>query len=330
MTNKQADRFLGKLHDCYFGTDPRVNQDLAKQLNGKNVIVAGAGRGIGRACAEFLSFGGLNSLSLVALEQDEVDETAKLCREADKSLRTKTEAFDVQDHHAVRKFLAEVVEEFGSIDVVLMNAGRPPQWLPTSEGDLDIWWDTVGVSLRGAYNFSRLALPVMQKKGGGRIIFTASAGAHSNRGMSSYIVAKLGMVRLAEIIHVENFHEYNIRAFAIHPGSIPTRFYYDFKDKAEGRPKERSYIVEGAEGEDKSAQTAVNFLERGTFDTPYMAAGMVTALASGKLDFMSGRYVDCSIKVEEYEEKHDSIVQNDLYRVRLNVGEGRLIPVLDF
>lgn len=45
MTNTQAERFLGTLHNCYFTTDPRVNRDLALKLTGKNVLIAGAGRG---------------------------------------------------------------------------------------------------------------------------------------------------------------------------------------------------------------------------------------------------------------------------------------------
>ncbi|CAK7212891.1 hypothetical protein SCUCBS95973_001614 [Sporothrix curviconia] len=331
MTNKQSDRFLGSLHDCYDGTDPRVNKELAAGLEGKNVIVAGAGRGIGRACAEFFSHTPIKSLSLVALEQDEVDATAALCRGIRAGLATKARALDVKDPAAVRAFVEEVARDFGGVDVVLMNAGRPPQWLPTSEGDPDIWWDTVGVSLRGAYNFSRFALPVMQRQaGGGRIIFTASAGAHANRGMGSYITGKLGVVRLAEIIHAENHGINNIKAFAIHPGNIPTRFYHDFKDKVEGRRQPGSYISATAEGEDKSAQTAVGFLEQGTFDTPYMAAGMVTALAGGRLDFMSGRYVDCSLRVEDLAAQREAITRDDLFRVRLNAGGGKLIPKLDY
>lgn len=328
--NKQSERFLGDLHDCYFETDPRVNTGLANALNGKNVVVAGAGRGLGRACAELLSHGKLGSLSITALELDEINETAKICQGNDPGLRIKTAAFDVQDPAAVKHFLSDVDGEFDGIDVVLMNAGRPPQWLATSEGDPEIWWDTVGVSLRGAYNFSRYALPIMQRRREGRIIFTSSAGAHANQGISSYIAAKLAMIRLAEIIHMENFKEYNIKAFAIHPGAIQTRFYQDFKDKVEGRSNERSYIVEGAEGEDKSAQAAVHFLEQGTFDTPYMAAGMTSVLAAGKLDFMSGRYVDCSTRIEHYMEHADSILKDDLYRVRLNAGSGKLIPFSDF
>lgn len=328
--NKPTEPFLGTLHDCYFETDPRVNPDLAKALNGKNVVVAGAGRGVGRACAELLSHGRLKSLNITALENDEINETAEICRGNDPDLNIKTGAFDVQDPAAVKSFLEDVDREFDGIDVVLMNAGRPPQWLPTAEGDPEIWWDTVGVSLRGAYNFSRYALPIMQKKREGRIIFTSSAGAHANQGIGSYIAAKLAMIRLAEIIHMENYKEYNIKAFAIHPGAIPTRFYHDFKDKVEGKSKERSYIVAGAEGEDKSAQAAVDFLEQATFDTPYMAAGMTSVLSAGKLDFMSGRYVDCSTRIEDYMEQEDSIINEDLYRVRLNAGNGRLIPFADF
>jgi NAD(P)-dependent dehydrogenase (short-subunit alcohol dehydrogenase family) len=331
MPSDPSERFLGNLHDCYHTTDTRVNADLAQRLNGANVVIAGAGRGIGRAAAELFAHGAPKSLSLVALEQDEVDDTAKLCRSISSPVATKTGAFDVCDAKAVQRFVEEAAKEFGGIDILVMNAGRPPQWLPTSEGDPDIWWDTVAVSLRGAYNFSRYVLPIMQKGGrGGRIIFTSSAGAHTNAGIGSYIVGKLGMVRLAEIIHVENFQEYGIKAFAIHPGAIPTRFFHDFKNKAEGNTDDLRYITEGAEGEEKSVETAKGFFKDVTWDTPYMAAGVMTVLGSGLLDFMSGRYVDCNMRVEDLMDQKEEILKDDLYRVRLNAGEKGLIPSLDF
>jgi NAD(P)-dependent dehydrogenase (short-subunit alcohol dehydrogenase family) len=216
MTNTQSERFLGTLHDCYYSTDPRVNKELAEKLTGKNVLIAGAGRGIGRACAEFFSYCSPKSISLVALERDQVEETAKICKGIHQQLETKTGVFDVTDPKAVREFVAEVDKNFGSVDVLLMNAGRPPQWLPVAEGDPDIWWETVEVglcpclrvgvigkdvltdrlpycqvSLRGAYNFTRYVVPIMQKHKSGRIIFTASAGAHSNKGISAYIMGKV-------------------------------------------------------------------------------------------------------------------------------------------
>lgn len=331
MTNKQSDRFLGTLHDCYESTDPRVNNVLASKLASLNVVVAGAGRGIGRACAELFSYGAPKSLSIFALEQDELAETERLCCGINQSIRTKTSAANVCDAAAVRSFLEDVVRDFGSIDVVVMNAGRPPQWLPVAEGDTDIWWSTVEVSLRGAYNFTRWALPIMQKQKQGRIIFTSSAGAHSNRGISSYILAKLSMVRLAEIIHAENFEQYNIKAFAVHPGAVPTQFYHEFKNKVEGRTENLRYISATADGEQKSAETAVSFFAKAkAWDTPYLAAGMMTVLASGQLDFLSGRYVDSALKVEDLLKNANEIKAKDLYRVRLHAGDGQLIPVLDF
>ena len=192
MTNTHSERFLGTLHDCYHTTDPRVNKDLASKLNGKNCLIAGAGRGIGRACAEFFSYCSPKSLSIVALEKDQVEETATICKDIFPGLKTKTGVFDVTDPKAVKKFVEEVDSEFGGVDVLLMNAGRPPQWLPVAEGDPDIWWDSVEVSLRGAYNFTRYVVPIMQRQKGGRIVFTSSAGAHSNKGISAYIMGKVG------------------------------------------------------------------------------------------------------------------------------------------
>jgi NAD(P)-dependent dehydrogenase (short-subunit alcohol dehydrogenase family) len=322
---------LGSLRDCYDRTDTRVNKELVDQLKGQNVVIAGAGRGVGRAAAELFSYAA-KSLSLVALEQDEVDETGKICQNLNPGVQINCHAFDVCDPAAVHKFLDNVVLRFGSIDTLVMNAGRPPQWLPTAEGDPDIWWRTVEVSLRGAYNFSRYGIPYMQKQslGGGCIIFTSSLGAHKNEGMSSYTVGKLGMVRLAEIIHVENYHQHNIKAFAIHPGAIPTRFFHDFKNMAEGKTDDLRYISATAEGEDKSAQNAIGLLGEIEWDTPYLAGGMMTVLASGQLDFLSGRYVDCTMRVEDLVSRKDATLEDDLYRVRLNAGEGVLMPRSDY
>ena len=71
--------FPSDRHDCYFATDPRVNKELSTSLAAHTAVVVGAGRGIGRACSEFLARVSVRALALLALEQDEVDETAKIC-----------------------------------------------------------------------------------------------------------------------------------------------------------------------------------------------------------------------------------------------------------
>ncbi|KAK5321335.1 hypothetical protein LTR67_009243 [Exophiala xenobiotica] len=325
MGEPAPERFLGNQHDCQYASDPRKNKDLAASLNGRHVLIAGAGRGIGRATAEFFAHTEAKSLSLMALEAAEVEETAKLCKEINPNLTTKTAAFDVRDYAKVQQFVEDVDKEFGRIDVLFMNAGRPPQWLATHESDPQIWWDTVAISLQGAFNFSRAVIPTMRRENGGSIIFTASAGAHVNKGMTSYMLGKLGMVRLCEALHFEN-KDSGVKTFAIHPGAIKTRFYTDFKEAAEGNIKSNSYVSQKAEGEKKSAETAVHFFKEVAWDTPQMAAGMVVALASGKMDFMSGRYVDCSKKVDEYIAEKEKIKAKDLHRVKLIADENWFIP----
>jgi NAD(P)-dependent dehydrogenase (short-subunit alcohol dehydrogenase family) len=320
-----------RVRDCYATTDVRKNKELASQLHGKNVVIFGAGRGIGQTFAEFFSHCTPKSISVCALEQDEVDRVAEACRGIDGSIATKTRALDVRDAAAVKAFIEDVVKSNGSIDIAIMNAGRPPQWLPLSEGSPDLWWHSVEVGIRGSYNMARYALPIMQAQHSGTVIFTASAGAHGNAGYSAYTTAKLAMVRLAEIVHAENFREHNIKAFAVSPGAVPTRMYTDFRDAAAGKKVDGSYVVESAEGEEKSVKIAMeHFGHIKQWDTPEMSAGMVAVLCSGQLDFLSGRFVDCAIKVEKYLQEKQTILEEDLYRIRLNAGTQGLLPRLEY
>jgi len=311
-----VDRFLGTQHDCSYISDPRQNKELGARLKGKNVVIAGAGRGIGRATAEFFAHTEIATLSLMALELAEINETAEICKGINPKLLTKTAAFNVLDYQSVDSFIQEVIKEVGRIDVLFVNAGRAPQWLPTHESDPAVWWDTMAVSLQGAFNFTRAALPHLREQGGGRIIYTSSAAALAAAGMGGYAIGKLGQVRLAEIVHNEN-KDRNIKVFAYHPGAIPTRFFHDFKDATQGKIAENSYLNKDLPGEQKSAMTAVQALEGTTFSTPQMPAGLVTVLASGQLDFMSGRYLDASVRIEEYINNEQRIVNDDLHRVRL-------------
>ncbi|KAJ9604229.1 hypothetical protein H2200_011063 [Cladophialophora chaetospira] len=323
MANEKPVSFtspLGTQYDCTFISDPRQNKELGARLKDKNILIAGAGRGVGRATSEFFAHTEARSLSLMALEAEEVEETAQLCKKINPDLQIKVAGFNVMDYGSVEKFVQDTLQEFEKIDVLFFNAGRPPQWLGTHESDPGVWWETLAVSMQGAFNFARAALPSMRAAGEGRIIFTSSNGAHASVGMGGYVVGKLGQVRLAEIIHNEN-KDRGVKAFAYHPGTIQTRFFHDFKDAAEDRVKDNSYVTKHLPGEQKSAMTAVKALEAKTFATPQMPAGLVTVLASGQLDFMSGRYLDASKKIEDYISDADRIVKQDLHRVRLVVDK---------
>ena len=320
-----------KHRTCYHSNDPRVNTALADRLRGKNLLIAGGSRGIGLVTAQFFAYCSPASVSICAdASTEELEEAAQSCVKIASSLRIKVRRLDVCDASAVAQFVSEVETDFGGVDVCIMNAGHPPQWLPLSSGSPDLWWRSVEIGIRGSYNFARFVLPGMIRRKSGCIILTASAGAHGNAGYSAYTTAKLAMVRLAEIIHAENHKEHGITAFAISPGAVPTRMFTDFREANEGRFLEDSYVKRGVEGEEESVRIAMDhFSMIKKWDEPEMAAGMSVMLAGGQLDFLSGRYVDCSTSVEKWLREKDEIVSKDLYRVRLNAGNAGMIPVLD-
>ncbi len=144
--------------------------------------------------------------------------------------------------------------------------------------------------------------------------------------MASYTVGKLGMVRLCEILHQENFKQYNIRTFSLSPGCVRTRFITDFEEFLQGQPREGSYLRSGVPGEMLSAETATRTLSGANFDKPELAAGVVIVLASGQLDFMSGRYVDVKRNIAEYLAEKDAIQRKNLHRVKLHISDDRFLP----
>jgi NAD(P)-dependent dehydrogenase (short-subunit alcohol dehydrogenase family) len=320
MTEKPSIFTIGEHHDVYPAIDPRTNPMLSTSLDGRNAVITGAGRGIGRSIALFFTHAAVKSLTLIALEQNELDETVKQCLSINSSLLVLTKAFNVTDASTVQELMQETEDKFGGCDVLACNAGRPPQWLNTAESDPGIWWDTVAVSLQHSFLFTRFALPGMQKRKRGSIIFTSSSGAHASRGIGSYAVGKLGQIRLAEMIHNEDFEEYGIKCFAFNPGAVKTRFFTDFEDKVKGNVVPGSYLEDGVEGENKSANTAYTALKDAQFDTPELAAGLVTVLAGGGLDFMSGRYLDARVDIADYIRDKEIILREDLHKVKLHMS----------
>lgn len=330
MSSPIGRKFPRVQHECDLSIDPRVNDNAARSLVDKTALVVGAGRGIGRACCEFLVLAGVRSLACLALEVEEAEDTAKICKNLKPTVEVIALGVDNRILTDVERVVEEVANTFGAIDNLLMNAGRPPQFLPTSLSDREIWWQTMSVSLRGAFNFSRAVLPFMQRQKRGCIVFTSSSGAHINTEMSAYLLAKLVQVRLAEILHVENFQQYGIKAFAFNPGCVRTRFFTDFEDNYLGEPAlKESYAGEG-DLENLSARKVYNALKDEKFDSPYMAAGLVIILASGKLDFMFGKYLDAAVKVEHYLNSKDDILRHDLCRVRLVLDSEEFLSRCDF
>ncbi len=188
-------------------------------LAGKVVVVTGAGKGIGEAIAE--RFGSVGSSVVV----NDVDaESAISVAESIKAAGGTAIAApaDVSDSAQVDAMFDAAIEEFGTVDVLINNAGLVSPMLHFFDADEDWWRRIIDVNLTGHFLCCHRAARIMAKQGGGSIINMSSGGAtRAHRSFTAYDASKGGIEALTRAMALD-LGPYNIRVNALMPGSIDT------------------------------------------------------------------------------------------------------------
>jgi 3-oxoacyl-[acyl-carrier protein] reductase len=194
-------------------------------LTGKNALVTGSTRGIGRAIADALSESGAR-IAVVGRDLGRAEEAASAIGNSAKGF-----AADVGDTAAVTKLVADVEQAFGSIDILVNNAGITRDNLVMRLKDDD--WDAVqNANLRGAFAAIRAASRGMMKKRAGRIINIASiVGLIGNKGQANYAASKAGLIALTKSVAKE-LGSRNILVNAVAPGFIETEMTAEMTPEA--------------------------------------------------------------------------------------------------
>ena len=184
-------------------------------LTGKNALVTGSTRGIGRAIAEAFAESGAR-VAVVGRDQQRADEAAGAIGRGAKGF-----AADVSDTATVAKLIDDVEKSFGSIDVLVNNAGITRDNLVMRLKDED--WDAVlNANVRGAFAAIRAVSRGMMKRRSGRIINIASiVGLIGNKGQANYAASKAGLIALTKSVAKE-LGSRNILVNAVAPGFIET------------------------------------------------------------------------------------------------------------
>ena len=184
-------------------------------LNGKNALVTGSTRGIGRAIAEAFAKSGAR-VAVVGRDQQRADEAAAAIGNGAKGF-----AADVTDTAAIAKLVDDVEKAFGGIDILVNNAGITRDNIVMRLKDED--WDMVqNANLRGAFASIRAVSRGMMKKRNGRIINVASiVGLIGNKGQANYAASKAGLIALTKTVAKE-LGSRNILVNAVAPGFIET------------------------------------------------------------------------------------------------------------
>lgn len=226
-------------------------------LEGRNAVITGAGRGIGRAIAlEFAQEGA--RLFLLARSEDELQQTCDLV-----GANGGTADYlvcDVSDILAVNRTFDKISAKMPWIDVLVNNAGVQVPIGPFTQNDLGEWRRTVEVNLFGTIYCSRAVLPGMEERGYGKIINLSGGGSTSPRpNFSAYAVSKTAIVRYTETL-AEEMKNDHIDINAVAPGAINTRMLEDVLAAKESAGPEYKEAVRRKETGGQDAQNAARLI----------------------------------------------------------------------
>ncbi|MGQ1946549.1 3-oxoacyl-[acyl-carrier-protein] reductase [Geofilum sp. OHC36d9] len=190
-----------------------------KLLEGKTAVITGAARGIGKAIALRFAAEGCN----IAFTDLVINEAAQETEKEIAALGVKVKGFasNAANYDDTHKVVADIVKEFGRIDVLVNNAGI------TKDGALkrmteDQWDAVIAVNLKSVFNFTKAVQPVMWKQAGGSVINMSSVvGVSGNANQCNYSASKAGIIGFTKSAAKE-MGVRGIRHNAVAPGFIIT------------------------------------------------------------------------------------------------------------
>lgn len=190
-----------------------------KLLEGKVALITGASRGIGKAIAEKFAQQGANVAFTYASSEEKA--TALVKELEANGIKARAYKSDAADYEAAHQLIEAVVAEFGTVDILINNAGVTKDGLLMRMSE-EQWDDVMRINLKSVFNLTKAAMKTMLKARRGSIINMSSVvGVKGNAGQANYAASKAGILGFTKSVALE-IGSRNVRCNAIAPGFIET------------------------------------------------------------------------------------------------------------
>jgi NAD(P)-dependent dehydrogenase (short-subunit alcohol dehydrogenase family) len=254
---------------------------MQRKFTEKVALITGAGSGLGEAAARLLAREGAKVV-LVSRTLSEIKLLArKINQDGGEAMAV---AADVGHAPQMENVIKRIRRKWKRLDIVFANAGINGVWSPLEKLTIDEWDETMRINLRGTFLTVKLALPLLEIRGGSVIVTSSVNGNRmfSNIGASAYATTKAGQTALAKMLAVELGHK-RIRVNVICPGAIETEINDNTNHRAVEETTPRVVFPDG--------QIPLTGHRSGS---AAQVAQLVSFLASDQSDHISGTeiYID--------------------------------------
>ena len=218
-----------------------------KLLEGKNAIITGASRGIGKGIAEVFAKHGANVAFTYSSSAEAANQLEKELQEL--GVKAKGYKSDAAEFKQAEELIKNVQQDFGSIDILVNNAGitKDNLLMRMSEEDFD---KVIEVNLKSVFNMTKAVQRTMLKQRHGSIINMSSVvGVKGNAGQANYAASKAGMIGFSKSMALE-LGSRNIRTNVIAPGFIETEMTGKLDEKVVEGWREAIPLKRGGTPED--------------------------------------------------------------------------------
>lgn len=205
-----------------------------QSLKGKNALITGAGKGLGKAMALALAAEGVN-LALLARTEEDLKALAQEIAAIDKDVKVVYQTADVSSYEEVQSAVAKLIGALGTLDVVINNAGIVDVGSFT-EMPVEKWEKVIRTNVLGAYYVVHETLPALLANGKGDVVNIAStAGLKGSANLSAYSASKAALISLSESLMYE-VRKSNIRVLTVNPSTVATDMILE-KKFTDGNPE---------------------------------------------------------------------------------------------